>query len=253
LRPLDRSIGFGEAVSATGRVRLRHYAGTILEKRGKTGRDDRKRSGMTELDERKLKRVIDPAVAKTFTHPLRGHVWVTLCERGVVSPAEVASELGLDVTEVSYHFRTLRAKGLIRLVRTERRRGFDEHFYEPLGQAFRMDDTEWMRLPAGIRTGFSGEMLRQVADSVVAALEAGSFDARNRHLSRIWLTLDERGWSELTRLLNRTLDRILEIQERSAARCRDSSEPSISVEAVMTAFETAAGVARRRAGETESL
>ena len=208
---------------------------------------------MARLDEKKLKQVIDPAVAKTFTHPLRGHVWVTLFERGVVSPTEVANELQIDVTEVSYHFRKLQGKGLIRLVRTERRRGFEEHFYEPLSPALKMDDAEWMRLPVGVRTGFSGELLRQIADSVVAALEAGSFDARNRHLSRTWLTLDERGWKELTRVFDRCLDRVQAIQERSAARCRESSEPSISAEVAMAAFETAAGAARRAAGETEAL
>jgi hypothetical protein len=208
---------------------------------------------MAKLDGKKLKQVIDPAVAKTFTHPLRGHVWVTLFERGVVSPTEVANELQIDVTEVSYHFRALHGKGLIRLVRTERRRGFEEHFYEPLSQVFRMDDAEWMRLPEGIRSSLSGELLRQIADSVVAALEAGSFDARNRHLARTWLTLDERGWRELMRALGGCLDRVQAIQKRSAARCRDSAEPSISVEMAMTAFETAAGVARRTAGETERL
>ncbi len=208
---------------------------------------------MSKLDGKKLKQVIDPTVAKAFTHPLRGHVWVTLFEQGVVSPTEVANELELEVTEVSYHFRELRRKGLVRMVRTVRRRGFEEHFYEPVATALRMDDAEWMRLPVGLRTSFSGELLRGMIDSFVEALEAGSFDARNRHLSRTWLTLDERGWRELMRLLDRTLDGVQGIQQRSAARCRDSSEPSISVEMAMAAFETAAGAARREAGKTVEL
>lgn len=202
---------------------------------------------------KKLKQVIDPTLAKAFTHPLRGHVWVTLFERGIVSPTEIANELELDVTEVSYHFRKLRKKNLIRLVRTEQRRGFDEHFYEPVGPAFEFNDAEWMALPEGVRSRFSGEMLRQVIDTLMDSLNAGSFDARSRHLSRTWLTLDERGWNELMRTLRRTLDQVQAIRARAAERCRESAERSISVEVVMAAFETADSVSEGRSGETESL
>ncbi|HEY7456592.1 MAG TPA: hypothetical protein VH703_04895, partial [Solirubrobacterales bacterium] len=45
---------------------------------------------MPNLDGKELKQVIDPDLAKAFTHPLRSHVWVTLFERGEVSPVEVA-------------------------------------------------------------------------------------------------------------------------------------------------------------------
>ena len=44
---------------------------------------------------KKLKQVIDPTIAKAFTHPLRGHVWVTLFEQGETSPTEIADELDL--------------------------------------------------------------------------------------------------------------------------------------------------------------
>jgi len=205
------------------------------------------------LDGKKLKQVIDPTIAKAFTHPLRGHVWVTLFERGELSPTEVANELDLKVTEVSYHFRKLHRKELIRLTRTIQRRGFDEHFYEPVAPAFHIEDEDWMKLPIGIRSSFSGEMLQQITSAFTAALDAGSFDARNRHLTRTWLTLDERGWRELMRLLLRTLDRIQAIQERSSERSEESTETLISVEVVMAAFETAAGIARREVGETETL
>jgi hypothetical protein len=206
---------------------------------------------MANLDGKKLKQVIDPTLAKAFTHPLRGHVWVTLFERGVVSPTEIANELELDVTDVSYHFRELHKRKLIGLVRTVQRRGFDEHFYEPIAPAFHFDDADWMRLPAGIRSTFSAELLRQITGTFVEALEAGSFDARNRHLSRTWLMLDERGWKELMRTLRLALDRIAAIKARSAERCVGSSEARIPVEVVMAAFETVASISRQEAGDTD--
>jgi len=208
---------------------------------------------MASLKGKKLKQVIDPTLAKAFTHPLRGHIWVTLFERGVVSPAEIAHELELEVTEVSYHFRNLSKKKLIKLVRTVPRRGFDEHFYEPVAPAFYFDDVDWMKLPTGVRSSLSGETLQQIIQQLIQALEAGSFDARNRHLSQTWLLVDERGWKEVIRTMRRALERILAIQERCAERRKGSSEPGIPVAVVLAAFETAASIAAREAGETEAL
>src|SRR5919106_6797744 len=149
---------------------------------------------MAKFDEKKLKQVIDPTLAKALTHPLRGHVWVVLFEKGEASPTEVADELGLEVNEVSYHFRKLDRRGLIEVVRTEKRRGFDEHFYQAVPTTLHFDDAEWMRLPLGIRERFSADLVRQIIESFVDALEVGAFDARDRHLSRTWLLVDEQGW-----------------------------------------------------------
>lgn len=203
---------------------------------------------MASLDGKQLKQVIDPTLAKAFTHPLRGHVWVTICEKGLTSPAQIAAELDLDVSEVSYHFRELKRRKLIRLVHTIQRRGFDEHFYESCTPVLQFDDFEWMEIPASIRSSFSADMLRQVIEELIGALEAGSFDARSRHLSQSWLVVDEKGWKELMRAIQRVLERIQAIQERCAERREASSEPGIPVSVVMASFETAASIAERESG-----
>ena len=208
---------------------------------------------MASLDGKKLRKVIDPTLAKAFTHPLRGHVWVTLFERGEVSPAEIASELNLESHEVSYHFRELKRRNLIRLVRTVQRRGFDEHFYEPVVPALNFDDAEWMKLPAGIRATFSAETMKQIIEALTEALEAGSFDARNRHLSHSWLLVDEQGWGELMRAVKKALDRFLVIGERGAERRKTSGEPGIPVCLALAAFETADSISERQVGKTEAL
>jgi DNA-binding transcriptional ArsR family regulator len=208
---------------------------------------------MASLDGKNLKQVIDPTVAKAFTHPLRGHVWVTLFERGMVSPTEIANELDIDVSEVSYHFRELKKRKLIKLARTVQRRGFDEHFYEPIAPVLCFDDAAWMELPAGIRASFSGEMLGQVIDALTEALAAGSFDARDRHLSQSWLLVDERGWKELMRAVERTLKQVMAIQDRCAERRRASSDPGIPVAVVMASFETPKGHSGHQEAETDAL
>jgi DNA-binding transcriptional ArsR family regulator len=206
---------------------------------------------MATVQGMQLKQVIAPRVAKAFTHPLRGHVWVTLCERGEASPKEIAEEVGIPVSEVSYHFRELKKRRLIRLVRTEQRRGFAEHFYEPTAPVFYFDDSDWMQIPAPIRSTFSGDMLRQIFEEAVAALQAGSFDARNRHLSRTWLLVDEQGWEEVMRVTEEALEQILAIQKLCIKRRAKSPQPGIPVSVVMASFETVAGVAQREAGQDD--
>jgi DNA-binding transcriptional ArsR family regulator len=191
---------------------------------------------------KQLKQVIDPTLAKAFTHPLRGHVWVTLCEKGEASAKEVADELGLDVSEVSYHFRELKRRKLIKLLRVKRRRGFAEHFYAPTPPGLCFDDAAWMKLPKTIRATFSADLLRGVFEEIIAALDAGSFDGRSRHLSRTWLQVDEQGWEEAMRALETALEQVLEIQKLCAKRRGRSSAPHIPISVVMTGFETAAEV-----------
>jgi hypothetical protein len=209
---------------------------------------------MANLDGKNLKQVIDPTLAKAFTHPLRGHVWVTLFERGEASPSDIASELGLKVDDVDYHFRELARRGLVRLIRTQRGlRGFDKHVYEPVSPALDFDDAKWMELPEEVRSMLSGELVRQIIEGITTALEAGSFDARDRHLSQSWVLVDEQGWTELIAAARQALERFLAIGELAGARCKATGQVGIPVCLMLAAFETADSMSRRRAGESEEL
>jgi hypothetical protein len=209
---------------------------------------------MANLDGKNLKQVIDPTLAKAFTHPLRGHVWVTLFERGRVTPNEVASELDLEVHEVDYHFRELVRRKLIRLIGTRRgRRGFKEHVYEPVTPAIEFDDAKWMELPEEIRSAFSGEIVGRLIEGLTAALDAGSFDARDRHLSQSWVYVDEQGWKELMSAAEKALKRFLAIGELSGARRKTSGDAGIPVCLMLAAFETAGSISRQQSGESERL
>jgi DNA-binding transcriptional ArsR family regulator len=208
---------------------------------------------MINLDGKKLKQVIDPNIAKAFTHPLRGHVWVTLFEKGETSPAEIAKELELEPDDVSYHFRELRRRGLAKLDRVEQRRGYEEHIYQPVVPALDFDDAEWMKLPLEIRSSFSGEMVRQITEALTGALRAGSFDVRDRHLSMSWILVDERGWRESMDVARRALEQFMAIHERCAKRRTKSSDPGIPLAVTMAAFETAASISAHEVGTTDSL
>jgi DNA-binding transcriptional ArsR family regulator len=192
----------------------------------------------------KLKKVIDPTVAKALSHPFRSHILVTLGDR-IASPKEIADELGIDPRDLDYHIKVLIGVGMIRLVRTEKRRGAREHFYELIEPLFNFDDREWSKMPELIQSSFSASLLRIVVDEAVEALQAGTFNARANHQSRTPLILDERGYDKVTKLMDETLQKVLEIGKKSAQDLNTMGKEGIPAEVFMVGFETAAGVRQR--------
>jgi DNA-binding transcriptional ArsR family regulator len=67
-------------------------------------------------------------VVKALSHPLRAAILERL-EQVVLSPKELAHELGAPLSVISYHVQELHRLGLIELVRTEQRRGAVQHWY----------------------------------------------------------------------------------------------------------------------------
>jgi DNA-binding transcriptional ArsR family regulator len=197
--------------------------------------------------EGKLKKVIDPTVAKALSHPFRSHILMTLSER-IASPKEIADELGIDPRDLDYHIKVLIGIGMIRLVRTEKRRGAREHFYELITVPFNFDDREWSKMPEPIQSSFSASLLRIVVDEAVEALQAGTFTARDSHQSRTPMILDEQGYNNVKKLMDETLEKVLEIGKKSAQDLKKTGREGIPAEVFMVGFETAAGVRERAIG-----
>ena len=186
---------------------------------------------------RELRQVIDPRLIRALAHPLRADVLTTLSER-VASPSELAEEVGVGVSDVSYHVRELRKSQCIELVKTRRRRGAIEHFYRATAR-FMFDDREWERLPESVRPAISANIIQLIFDDLVGALEGNTFEARNRHLSRTPMFVDEQGWADLQALMERTLHQVLEIQAESGERLQeDVAAERFAATVAMMGFET---------------
>jgi DNA-binding transcriptional ArsR family regulator len=71
---------------------------------------------------------IDQRLVRALSHPLRVQILEILSER-VASPNDLAEELGVELTHVAYHTRTLDGCGCLELVDTAQRRGATEHYY----------------------------------------------------------------------------------------------------------------------------
>jgi len=193
-------------------------------------KDDEARQG------RHRREVVDPQLIRALAHPIRALALSMLNER-VASPNEIAKELGESVGHVSYHVNVLIACDCVELVSTAQRRGAVEHYYRATSRIL-LSDEDWARLPASIRPKFSLSLLQHLLDDAVAALDAGTFDARDdRHLSRTPMIVDERGWGELNGVLAATLERIFEIQAASAERLGKGEQAGIPVSVAAWSFE----------------
>jgi DNA-binding transcriptional ArsR family regulator len=180
---------------------------------------------------------VNARIVKALGHPLRVQALQILNLR-VASPSEIADELGIGVSGLSYHIRVLSELECIELVDTEPVRGAVEHFYRATARAF-FTQEDWAEVPESARSGISGAMWGDIVPEVNAAMTAGSFDSReDRHFSWTPMVVDQEGWEEVRSLLNDGMLRLLDIQAKSAERLTAGGE-AISIAALMTCFEKA--------------
>src|SRR3954453_8142967 len=172
------------------------------------------------------KEVVETNLVKALSHPVRARALAILNSR-VASPKEIADELNLEVGNVSYHVNQLLQFGCIEMVDKAQRRGAIEPFYRGVTRSF-LNDANWAKLSPAAKNGVSVAGLKTQNNAALKALEAGTFDARpDRHLSCTPMGVDEEGWEELTTLLAETLEGVMAIQAKSAARQAEAGTEDI--------------------------
>jgi DNA-binding transcriptional ArsR family regulator len=194
----------------------------------------------------KSKGKLDQRVIKALAHPLRADILAILNER-VASPNELAKGLGEGLSQVSYHVKVLNECECLELVKTKPRRGAIEHYYRATSRAF-LSDGDWERLPEVARSGFSASLIRGAVEDAMAALRAGTFEARSdSHLSWTPLIVDEEGWKELATLLAETLEGVIDIQAKSAGRRAETGEEGTPAAVTMLGYEAYPEGSKKRA------
>jgi len=182
---------------------------------------------------------ITQQLAKALAHPLRVRILTSL-HKGVSSPNQLSQELDEPLGNVSYHVKTLLEYDCVELVKTEPRRGAVEHFYCATERAF-FSAGDWEKIPASARKGISGSILETVGQDATEALMAGSIDARSdSHITRTPLNLDDKGWSDVTKLLADTVAKALAIQEEATARLSKKKSDAIGTKLAIFHFESPA-------------
>jgi DNA-binding transcriptional ArsR family regulator len=195
---------------------------------------------------------IDQRLAKALMHPVRMRV-LTLLNRKVASPSELAVELDEPLGNVSYHVRMLLDLGLVELVGTTPRRGAVEHHYRATERAW-LGKRVWGRLPESLRKGISGAVLTEAWEDTLAAVEAGTFESEpSSHLSRTPMILDTEGWQELAQLIDEALERATAIQSAAEERLAGAQDESLEARLILMHYRAApkqppARAKRSRAG-----
>jgi DNA-binding transcriptional ArsR family regulator len=160
--------------------------------------------------------ISDPKLAKAYAHPLRIHI-LELLDGRVASPRELADELGAPLSNTSYHVRQLVSLGLVELVGRTARRGAIEHHYTSKGKPTLSDDG-WGRLPSIIKKTILLDGIKKAITEMVRAAEEGGFDRPDIHYTRTVGKLDRQAWTDVSRALRETLERIEKILDESTER-----------------------------------
>ncbi len=183
------------------------------------------------------KEILEGTLVKALSHPLRARALAIFNER-VTSPVELSRQFGKPVGNVSYHVKKLEEFGCVELVKEVQRRGATEHFYRGVTRSF-LSAENWAKLTPEAKSGVSIAGLKMQNDASLAALEAGTFDARaDRHLSCTPITIDEEAWPQIVELLANTLEEVIEIQAQSATRLAGDDDPGFRATVSILGFES---------------
>lgn len=180
---------------------------------------------------------VSPQLAAAMSHPTRVHAMSILRER-TASPRQVADAIGEPLNNVTYHLNQLRKLGCVELVRTERVRGGRvlERFYRATRRIY-FDEAAWDLLTEKERLDLAAVTLRIISQDIATAMAAGTFFAPDSaHLCRTPMTLDGDGWREVTGLLERATEELVEIEARVAERTIDGSPADIHTRVELMQF-----------------
>lgn len=145
----------------------------------------------------------DQELVKALSHPIRVEILEALQGR-VATPSELSKDLDASLKVISYHAKTLVGCGCLELVQTDPRRGSVEH-----------------------RFGVVARSPKERLNPTVAAKPG---------ISSAAFEVDEIGWSEIRKIMDRASRLVAEAQARSLQRLAGAEGLSIVIG--LAAFES---------------
>jgi DNA-binding transcriptional ArsR family regulator len=152
------------------------------------------------------------------------------------SPKMLHKELGIGLSQISYHVTQLKKYGLIELTKTEPRRGANEHFYKATKRVI-LPEGMAAALPKSARSVALAKVLTMAEKDLKAALAAGTFDDRpDHHASWSPFQFDDLARERIHAKLDEALELAIEEEGGSLARAKKSGSDLIPTTLVMFAF-----------------
>jgi DNA-binding transcriptional ArsR family regulator len=179
----------------------------------------------------------DPRFVKAMSHPMRVRILAMLDERKA-SPNQLAGWLGASLGTVAYHVRTLLSLGLIELVDETRVRGAVEHHYRAKPRPG-LTAEGWREASPVARQAAVGSTLEVMGEYARVSAAAGGFDRSDARLRRALLTLDEKGFVQLSKACDKLLEQVEKIETQAAKRLGSKPEGEIEAGLGVLLFEAA--------------
>jgi DNA-binding transcriptional ArsR family regulator len=179
----------------------------------------------------------DPRYVKAMSHPLRVRILAMLDERQA-SPNQLAGWLEASLGTVAYHVRTLLQLGLIELVDETRVRGAVEHHYRAVPRPTVSADA-WVQASPIAKQAAVGSSLEVIGEYARLSAAAGGFDRADAQLRRVLLKLDARGFAQLSKAIDKLLERLEKIEADAAKRIDPHAEDVIETGFGVLLFEAA--------------
>jgi DNA-binding transcriptional ArsR family regulator len=176
-----------------------------------------------------IKNIDDPRYVKAMSHPLRVRILAMLDERKA-SPNQLAGWLGASLGTVAYHVRTLEQLGLIELVDETRVRGAVEHHYRARARP-NVTAEGWAQAPPIAKQAAVGSSLDVIAEYARASAASGGFDRDDAQLRRALVKLDARGFTQLSKAVDKLLEQAEKIEASAAERIAKDPHAEDIVEA----------------------
>ena len=182
---------------------------------------------ITEID--------DPRLVKALAHPLRIRI-LGILEQRSATPKELAELLDVQLENLSYHVRTLRDFGFIKLERRRMVKGAVEHRYGMVARP-RITAAAWEQLPAIVREALDSASLDQIWDVVTRAAAQDKMSRPQSQMARLVARLDEQGLAEMSEVVSNAVDQLVEIEKQSAQRLRKHKSPEIPTVLIAMLFD----------------
>jgi DNA-binding transcriptional ArsR family regulator len=177
----------------------------------------------------------DPRLVKALAHPIRVRI-LGILEHRTATPKELAAELGLPLENTSYHVRTLKKFGFIKLERKRQVRGAVEHHYRAVARP-RVTAKAWEQMPESLKQAMNAANISQLSELVNRGVEQGKFSRPESQLQRMPYTLDDEGFREASAVLSDALERISDVEKRARERVQLGDSDPVQVVTVVMLFD----------------
>jgi DNA-binding transcriptional ArsR family regulator len=167
----------------------------------------------------KLVDIDDPRLVKALAHPIRMKI-LNILDNRTATPKELAEILGLPLENVSYHVRTLKDFGFIKLEKTRQVRGAVEHHYK-LAARPQIGQKLWNETPRVVQEALTDAHLGVTIEDVGHAALQGLFDDPSAHIARYSLALGAEEMKEADKVLKEAYDKLEALSAKAQKRGGD--------------------------------